>query len=134
MVFTEALAPYTPWAAVVLRVAVVVLFIVHGYPKLGVQRHGTQEFLKSMGLPVWMALFAGVAEFFGGLAILLGFLTAIFAGLGTLWMLSTTYFAKSKLGKKLVGGYELDIVLLLSALALALLGGGPISIDKLLGF
>ena len=89
--------------------------------------------MKSMGMPAAMVPFGGVVEFFGGLALILGILTPIVAALSALWMLSTTWFAINKLKKKYMGGYELDITLLLAALALALLGGGVYSIDHLLG-
>ena len=80
-----------------------------------------------------MVPFGGVVEFFGGLALILGILTPIVAVLSALWMLSTTWFSMSKLKKKYVGGYEIDITLLLAALALALLGSGIYSVDHLLG-
>ena len=80
-----------------------------------------------------VAGFAGVVEFFGGLALLLGIFTQIVALLSALWMLSTTWLAKGKMKKKYFGGYELDITLMLAALALAMLGGGIYSLDFLLG-
>jgi putative oxidoreductase len=70
--------------------------------------------------------------FFGGIAILLGIFTSIIAILFALWMLSTTWLSASKMKKKFVGGYELDVILLLASLALAAIGGGTFSIDHLL--
>lgn len=90
--------------------------------------------MKSMGMPTAMIPFAGVVEFFGGLALVLGILTPIVALLSALWMLSTTSFAINKLKKKYMGGYELDITLFSAALALALLGSGAYSIDHLIGW
>jgi len=121
-------------SSLILRLAVGTLFIVHGYPKLTVaQRTQGGAWMKSMGMPAAMVPFGGVVEFFGGLALILGILTPIVAVLSALWMLSTTWFSMSKLKKKYVGGYEIDITLLLAALALALLGSGIYSIDHLLG-
>jgi putative oxidoreductase len=120
-------------AALVLRVAIGGLFIVHGYPKLGAQqRKQGAEWMKSMGLPGGFILFGGVVEFFGGIAILLGVFTSIIASLFALWMFSTTWLAAGKMKKKFVGGYELDIILLLASLALAAIGSGIFSIDHLL--
>lgn len=120
-------------AALMLRIAIGGLFIIHGYPKLGAQqRKQGGEWLKGMGVPGGFALFAGVAEFFGGIAILLGIFTSIISVLFALWMLSTTWLAVAKMKKKFVGGYELDIILLLASLALAATGGGIFSIDHLL--
>ena len=89
--------------------------------------------MKSMGMPAAMVPFGGVVELFGGLALILGILTPIVAALAALWMLSTTWLVTTKAKKKYVGGYEIDITLLLAALALALLGSGIYSIDHLLG-
>jgi putative oxidoreductase len=121
------------FAALVLRFAIGGLFIIHGYPKLGAkQRKQGAEWMKSMGLPGGFILFGGVVEFFGGIALLLGVFTSIVALLFALWMLSTTWLAAGKMKKKFVGGYELDITLLLASLALAAIGGGVFSIDHLL--
>jgi uncharacterized membrane protein YphA (DoxX/SURF4 family) len=88
--------------------------------------------MKSMGLPGGFILFGGIVEFFGGIAILLGVFTSIIALLFALWMLSTTWLAARKMKKKFVGGYELDIILLLASLALAAIGSGIFSVDHLL--
>ena len=89
--------------------------------------------MKSMGLPGGFILFAAIVEFFGGVALLLGILTPVIALLSALWMLSTTWLSKFKAMKKFAGGYEIDVVLLVASLALALLGAGAISLDHLLG-
>jgi putative oxidoreductase len=121
-------------ASFILRVAVGSLFMIHGYPKLGSQRETGRGFMKSTGMPANMIAFAGVVELFGGLGLILGLLTPFVALLSALWMLSTTWFASSKLKKKYMGGYELDITLLLAALAIAVLGAGAYSLDGLLGW
>lgn len=124
----------TSLASLILRLAVGALFMVHGYPKLGSkQRKEGAAWMKSTGMPGGMIAFAGTAEFFGGLALILGILTPIVAVLAALWMLSTTWFARSKLKKKYMGGWELDVTLLLAALTIAALGSGVFSIDHLLG-
>jgi len=119
--------------SLILRLAVGTLFIIHGYPKLTAQRKQGEAWMKSVGMPAAMVPLGGVFEFFGGLALVLGLLTPIVAVLAALWMLSTTWFSKSKLKKKYASGYEIDVTLFLAALALALLGSGIYSIDHLLG-
>ena len=89
--------------------------------------------MKTVGMPASMMGFAGIVEFFGGLALLIGLLTPIVAALAALWMLSTTWFSITKLKKKYASGYELDVTLVLIGIALALLGSGAFSIDHLLG-
>ena len=124
----------TDLASFILRLGVGSLFMVHGYPKITSQRQAGVGWMKSIGWPGGIIVFAGVAELFGGLALILGILTPIVALLSALWMLSTTWFASSKLKKKYVGGYELDITLMLAALALAVIGGGAFSLDRLIGW
>ena len=121
-------------ASLLIRLAVGSLFMVHGYPKLGPNRKTGAQFMKSTGMLPNMIVFAGIAEFFGGLALILGIFTPIVALLSALWMLSTTWFSRSKLKKKYVGGIELDITVLLASLALAFLGSGSYSIDHLIGW
>lgn len=124
--------PDVSLASLSLRLAVGTLLAIHGYPKLKAGKQGGQWITK-MGMPAAMVPFAGVAEFFGGLGLIFGLLTPIIAVLVTLWMLSTTWFAISKLKKKYQGGWELDITLVLAALAIVFLGSGIYSIDYLIG-
>jgi putative oxidoreductase len=121
-------------AAFVLRMGLGIAFVVHGYPKLGKKaRKGTGDWLKSMGIPAIFGLVAGVAEFFGGIALLVGFLTPVVAALFVVWMLALIWLSIAKIKKKFVGGWELDFLLLISSLALATLGSGLLSLDHLLG-
>jgi uncharacterized membrane protein YphA (DoxX/SURF4 family) len=130
----QTLFGFTPdLTSLILRLAVGTLFIIHGYPKLTAQRKQGEAWMKSVGMPAAMVPLGGVFEFFGGLALILGLFTPIIAVLSALWMLSTTWFSKSKLKKKYASGYEIDVTLFLVAIALALLGSGIYSIDHLLG-
>lgn len=137
--------PHLSVAALLLRIMIGGSFIVHGYPKLvhyswvpksWVQgRKRESDWLRSIGLPGGFFLFAGVIEFLGGIALLLGILTSIVAVLFALWMFSTAWLSVAKLAKRYtsIGGYDVDITLLLASLALAVIGGGLFSIDHLLG-
>ena len=127
MIFPQSL----DLASILLRLAVGTLFIYHGYPKLTSMRKG--EFMKSVGMPTGLVPFGGFVEFFGGLGLLVGLLTPIIAVLAALWMLSTTWFSIAKIKKKYMGGYELDITMILLSLAIAFIGGGTFSIDHLIG-
>src|SRR3989442_12147013 len=96
--------------SLILRLAIGTLFIVHGYPKLtAAQRAQGGAWMKSMGMPAAMIPFAGVVEFFGGLALILGILTPIVAALSALWMLSTTCVATTKSKKENTVGFEKNI-------------------------
>ncbi len=118
-------------ATFMVRLAVGSLFVIHGYPKLRAGKKG--EWMKNFGMPVAMVPFAGIVEFFGGLALVFGILTPLIALLSAVWMLATTWFAIAKLKKKYQSGWELDITLFLAALAIVFLGSGIYSIDHLLG-
>lgn len=118
--------------SLLLRLGLGSIFMIHGYPKLKNGGKGAGQWLHGMGIPYGFGLFAGVVEFFGGLALLIGLLTPIVAVLFALWMLSTTWLSVAKMKKKFVGGYELDVLLLILALALAVTGGGIFSLDHLL--
>jgi putative oxidoreductase len=121
-------------AALLLRLVIGAVFIIHGYPKFSAeQRKQGGEWMKSMGLPAGFILFGGIVEFFGGIALVLGILTQLIALLFALWMLSTTWLGKVKMKKKFAGGYEVDIILLVASLALAAIGAGAFSLDHLLG-
>ncbi len=120
-------------AALLLRLALGSLFMIHGYPKLGsAQRKQGGEWMKSMGLPAGFILFGGIVEFFGGIALLLGIFTQVIALLFAVYMFSTTLLQISKMKKKYIGGYELDISLMIASLALSAIGGGTFAVDHFL--
>lgn len=109
-------------------------FISHGYPKIvSPGRKGTQDWLKSMGIPAILGPLAGLLEFLGGIFLLIGFLVPLVGILLSVEMIATTILSKRKMSKKYILGYELDLAYLAAALALVVLGGGPASLDALLG-
>ena len=124
----------TDVASLVLRLFIGILFVVHGWPKIRNPKQAA-AWVKSTGW-AWAAGFAYAftfLEFFGGIALVIGFLTRIVAILFVLQMIATTVFARAKLGKKLMGGWETDLLFLVGALALVFLGAGAWSVDALLG-
>lgn len=121
-------------AALVLRLFIGGLFLLHGWPKIKNPKQ-TAGWVKSTGW-TWAVGFAYAftfLEFFGGIALILGILTQITALLFVLQMIATTIFARAKLGKKLMGGWETDLLFLAAALALFFLGAGAWSLDAFLG-
>ncbi len=121
-------------AALVLRLVVGGLMVLHGLPKIR-NLNKSAAWVRSTGW-AWAAPFAypfGLLEFFGGFALILGLLTQLVALLFVLEMIATILFSRAKLGKKLVGGWELDLLYLAAALALLLLGAGAWSLDAFLG-
>ncbi|MEY2459647.1 MAG: putative oxidoreductase [Acidimicrobiaceae bacterium] len=117
----------------VLRVAVATIFIRHGAQKLFVFGFaGVSGAFTHMGVPLpgFTGPFIGLLEFFGGIALLWGFLTRPIALLFVFDMLFAIILVKLKGG---FSGYELEFLLCASSLALFLTGGGSFSVDALLG-
>lgn len=123
----------------ILRVAVGVLFAGHGAQKLfgwfgGPGIRGLGGFLESLGYPRprQLAVVHGSIEVAAGLLVATGFLmplgTAAIIGV----MLNAILAVNRSRG--LFGGYELDLVYATTATALAFIGPGAYSIDRLLGW
>jgi len=139
-----------------LRLSVGGTLMAHGYPKLfggpdkkapepfakalgpnwqtAIERGGPEGFatgLESTGVPYPLAgaYASGITEFFGGLALVLGFKTRLVAlpiifNLGVaIWK---AHWQKGFYGE---GGYELPLSLAVSAATLKLTGPGAISVD-----
>lgn len=132
----ESVAPYS--YAIVRFIAGAIL-VYHGYGKLfggniaGVAQNVTGQ----MGLPAPMAwaYFLGILEFFGGIALAIGFLTRPIALLLVIEFIIITWwhhangysFASPK------GGFEYPLLLLVVYIAIFFRGSGRCSIDKMIG-
>lgn len=101
--------------------------MIHGIPKL-LDIPATQNSFANMGLPPELAIIIGLLEFIGGLAILLGILTRIAAGLLAINMIGA--ILQVKLSKGFIGGFELDLLYFAIMISLILMGPGNISIEK----
>ena len=125
------------WGPVTLRVPVGIIFMAHGAQKLfgwfgGYGLEGTGGFFTSLGLEpgILMALLAGSAEFFGGLALVLGFLVRPAAGALAFTMLVAIFRVHFDGGLFLSdNGYEYALALLAVSVALLFSGGGKASVD-----
>ena len=115
------------YAPLPLRIIAGIGFMMHGLPKL-LDIPGTQNSFTNMGLPPELAIIIGLLEFIGGLAILLGILTRIAAGLLAIDMIGAILLVK--LSKGFIGGYELDLLYLAIMISLMITGPGSFSIEK----
>ncbi len=139
-IFTKLLNTNAGLAAVILRVPVGLILAAHGSQKLfgwfgGYGLEGTGQWLASIGLEpgYLMALLAGSAEFFGGLAILLGLLTRPAAIVTAFTMLIAIFSVHISNGLFISNnGYEYALSLLAITVALAFQGGGRFAVDNLL--
>lgn len=144
----------------VLRLGAGSILMVHGYPKLfggpdkevapgvvsilgpdypGTVKSGGKEAfaraLRSMDFPEpeMAALASGLAEFGGGLALLLGVATGPAGLAAAANMAVASYKVHGKQGLASQGGYEFSALLGLCAFALAMTGPGSLSVDHLFG-
>lgn len=127
-------------AALILRVPVGLILAAHGAQKLfgwfdGNGLAGTAGWMSNIGLEpgYLMAILAGGAEFFGGLALVLGLLTrpaAVVAGFTMLVAIFSVHIGNGLFAAN--DGYEYALVLLAVSASLAIQGGGYLSLDNLL--
>ncbi len=131
--------PYVGYLALLLRVWVGANFVAHGYPKIGKSRKQTLQWTKSLSVPAVATYAAIILEFFGGLSLIIGFLVPIVSFFLALEMIGARILKKSKMKGSYITtqnpvAYELDIIYLLLAITLIVLGAGALSIDALIGF
>ncbi|HVS88436.1 MAG TPA: DoxX family protein [Candidatus Acidoferrum sp.] len=124
----KMLSSLQPLALLLLRAALGLIFITHGYPKL-VHGAGMQSFFIEHGLPGYFLYVAGVMEFFGGGLLLLGLFTRGAALLLAFEMFVAIWKVHSSRGILAVHEYEFPLALAMACLALATVGAGLISID-----
>lgn len=126
------------FAALVLRVPIGLILAAHGAQKLfawfgGYGLEGTGQWMASIGLEpgYLMALMAGSAEFFGGLALAIGLLTRPAALLTAFTMLIAIFSVHIDNGLFMSNnGYEFGLALLAASVSLAISGGGRLSADQ----
>ncbi|NGN43334.1 DoxX family protein [Mesorhizobium sp. CGMCC 1.15528] len=118
-------------AILVGRVLISILFILAGFGKLTAIA-GTAGFFESLGLPAptVTAVVVGLVEFFGGLAVLVGFKTRIAAILLAVFTMGATAVAHldfSQAGNALM--LQKNLGLVAGFIFLAVIGAGAYSID-----
>ncbi|EIK46235.1 hypothetical protein O59_000256 [Cellvibrio sp. BR] len=136
----KVLATNNSFSALALRLPLGIIFAAHGAQKLfgwfgGYGLQGTGQWMESIGLGpgVLMAALSGSAEFFGGLALILGLLTrpaALVLAVTMLVAIFTVHFSNGLFMSN--NGYEFGLALLAGAVSLLISGGGRASVDRLL--
>ena len=127
----QSLEKLKPLALLLLRVALGVIFVYHGYPKLfGHAREAVQGFVR-LGFPGYFAYISGLIEFFGGCMLIAGLFTRV-AGLLLTIEIAIGIWKVGHLAADpmTVRGYETPLALAVSAFALATLGAGVVSFDE----
>jgi putative oxidoreductase len=123
------LSIFSDWSLLVLRLVMGVIVVVHGWPKIKNLKTNAGNF-SAMGFKPGMlwGTIAALLEFFGGLALILGFYVQLVAVLFVVEFVAIVIW-KIKRGQPFVGGLEFDLALLAVALSLVTLGGGAFSAD-----
>jgi len=141
---SETLSAYlkstASWAPTAIRLVLGITFMAHGAQKLfgafgGPGMAGTVGFFAGMGLKpaLFWAWVVALAEFFGGLGILLGLLTGVASAVLIVDMLVAIAFVHGKNGFfAKAGGFEYNLSLIVMALSLILSGPGRLSLDRLI--
>jgi putative oxidoreductase len=125
-----------------LRLALGIVFFAHGAQKMlgwfgGYGFSGTMGyFTHQLGIPAPVAFLVILVEFFGGLGLLVGFLSRIAAlgiileMVGAVLMIHRHFgFFMNWSGTQGGEGYEYHIVIVAAALAILIRGSGALSID-----
>lgn len=115
-----------------LRLMLGITFFAHGMSKFQGGMENTAGFFASLGIPGFMAYVVAIIELIGGIAMIAGFGTRIVSALFAVILIVATLLVK--LSDGFLGGYELDIVLLVVSLHLALNGSALYSVDSKLSF
>jgi putative oxidoreductase len=128
MRFMENLKPVS---LLLLRLALGGIFMYHGYAKLFTNHGADAATFVRWGFPSYFATISGSLEFFGGILLVIGLLTRVAALLLAIEMgvgLARVTIPQS--GIYAVTRYELPVMLFVAAFALATVGAGAISIDR----
>ena len=124
----------TDYAALTLRLALGTMFLAHGLTKLLVfTPAGTAQFFASIGFPGFFAYPIIAFEIIGGVLLILGVLTRFISALAVvqLFVAATVHFGNGWAFGNSGGGWEYPIFLSITALALAFLGDGALSLARL---
>lgn len=121
---------FQDFALLILRLAIGLIFIAHGWPKIKDLRATAKNF-EMMGFKpgIFWGPIVAVVEFFGGLLVITGLFTQLAGLLLAINMLVAMIWKMIK-DQPLVDGYELDLILFGSSLIAASLGSGLYSAES----
>lgn len=124
-----------PYAALLLRLALGLMFVAHGLTKLLVfTPAGTAKFFESVGFAGWFAWPIIAFEIVGGVLLLTGVYARAIAAVAAieLFMASTVHFGNGWMFTSANGGWEYPVFLAVAAAVLALLGDGAFALKPTL--
>ena len=111
-----------------VRAVVGTIFIAHS---LGKFNPGFVGFLNQIGIPAEMQFLIALAEFVPGILLIIGILTRISASILSVVMLGAIFHVKHATNLTGQGGYELELLLLVSVLSIIVVGPGRVSLSHI---
>ena len=120
-----------PYSALVLRLALGIMFVAHGLTKLILfTPAGTAKFFESVGFAGWLAWPIIAFEVVAGVLLVAGVYARLIAAVAAveLFAASTVHFGNGWMFTNANGGWEYPVFLALAAAALALLGDGAFAL------
>jgi len=121
-----------PLGLAILRLALALIFVFHGYPKLVRADEGMRSFFMQHGFPAYFVGLAGILECAGAGLLTIGLFTRPTALLLAVEMGIVIWRVKFSHGVMGVGDYQFELALGAACLALATVGAGALSVDALL--
>lgn len=121
--------------ALILRVTLGVLFLIHGIVKFQGGIENIVGWFDSIGLPGFIAYGVALIEIIGGIALIIGLATKFISALFAILMIGATLKVKLSvglLGNGQMAGYELDLAFLAIALYLVINGSKVLSVSQLI--
>lgn len=125
------LSSLQPVALLVLRLALGVIFLTHGYPKIAKPVPAIFTFFMQHGFPAYFVYVSGVLEAFGGVLLIVGLFTRPAALLLAAEMAVAILKVHSAGGILAVHNYEFPLSLAVACFALSALGPGIFSLDAI---
>jgi putative oxidoreductase len=123
---------FQPFGLAILRVALALIFIYHGYPKLVRADAMMREFFVQHGFPSYFVGLAGILECVGGGLLLIGLFTRPAALLLAAEMGIAIWKVKLVHGVFAVSEYQFELALAAACVALATVGPGSLSVDHVM--
>lgn len=129
---TKFLNSMQPLGALLLRLALGLSMIVHGYEKVSTHAalHHFVHYVVTLGLPYWLGYVSAFTEFSGGILVVLGLFTRLASGLIAINMLVALFTVGIHQG---FGIYNYIAELAAIALMLCFYGAGSLALDRKLG-
>jgi len=130
----RAYGPLAWLAWPIVRVTTGALLIPHGWSKLTGDMSQVEQSFADMGFAPGFAWFIALLELVGGALLALGLFTRVVAVLVIGFMATAVFAVHWPNGYMWTdGGFEYPLMWGLMALAVALRGGGPLSLDRAIG-